>query len=990
MSSRAASLIAVAAFWIVGQSVLTQRAGSIDTISPAAARPGDAVTITGNGFGAFNVRVTVGGVPATVPAASGHSVTFRVPAGVPQGTTTVTATNPGGQSGSIAFQIIEGVLLPGAPGAVATSAETQLLPESANPEDIEDGGLILTRLDVRITPTATVGQINAALSRVLGGIVSMRPGGLELTVAIPRQSSIDGINRLIQLLNGAPGIAFAFPSQQGTPLELPPGAQSIGDQIFPTRFPAAWNARRLALHDCASRRVPILVADEFTSRFPAGYSGFPTEIPHFVLSERASVTGSHGYDVTTTMAALFNDSAPTGANPFSDCLEIRGVNLAGTGTYGQIDRLIASFPEGRFLVNFSWGFLYRCPVSFDVGLNAYTCDAAWVRANVTTAFQRAATGATFKARTMSRWRDFLAIAAAGNANDPTTPDGILATIYPGISNALPSSFMNSATDGDPFFSYASAPNLWDSRLADPNLPLLKATSPQVGLLHDQIVTDHIDAVGAPDSVMVAGSATPENTLSALHDSKFSNVGADVMAVGEHILTLDGGSTQGTSFSAPQVTGLASYLWLLSDELRNLPDAISATRRAIEENARLGTGMTAPVIDAYATILSLDTAAPPTPATAPVRLAILDVNDDEVFDETDIQTFLAHLLDASGSPVAPLAPDYSRYDLNGDGFTGGARVESFDLDRVGSTRFGAAVYFTDVTQMIEGATVHFNERSLNDLQILCYYAYSPMFTGSAAARSQLLAGCGGVTVSVTPVQTTVAALGTRQFAATVHGSPDPRVTWTAGGGTISATGLFTAGTTPGVFTVRATSVADSRAHADAQVTVTPAGPPVLSGSVEIHRSQDRSFDQLMSFSMSVRVGATESLTVTQITGSFVETLSFNLNGCAETETLDTQIVSGAFRKSGTDLFFGFTSTGTISDTGFAGFDENGHPICDGSSTTTFTTGFSDIPVTIVRAPDGHITALDFERNADTLAVSDGVHHDQDRFLHYHSTGRILED
>jgi hypothetical protein len=147
---------------------------------------------------------------------------------------------------------------------------------------------------------------------------------------------------------------------------------------------------------------------------------------------------------------------------------------------------------------------------------------------------------------------------------------------------------------------------------------------------------------------------------------------------------------------------------------------------------------------------------------------------------------------------------------------------------------------------------------------------------------------------------------------------------------------------------------------------------------------------MSFSMSVRVGATESLTVTQITGSFVETLSFNLNGCAETETLDTQIVSGAFRKSGTDLFFGFTSTGTISDTGFAGFDENGHPICDGSSTTTLTTSFADIPVTIVRAPDGHITALDFERNIDTLAVSDGVHHDQDRFLHYHATGRILED
>src|SRR5437773_843265 len=77
----------------------------ISSISPVCAAVGDAVTLTGNGFGAANIRVTVGGVTAQVISASGKKVTFRVPAAVPSGLTTVTATNPGGQTDSIALQV---------------------------------------------------------------------------------------------------------------------------------------------------------------------------------------------------------------------------------------------------------------------------------------------------------------------------------------------------------------------------------------------------------------------------------------------------------------------------------------------------------------------------------------------------------------------------------------------------------------------------------------------------------------------------------------------------------------------------------------------------------------------------------------------------------------------------------------------------------------------------------------------------------------------
>jgi hypothetical protein len=63
--------------------------------------------MTGRGFGAQNVRVVVDGVPAQVTAANGNTATFVVPAGVRLGPTTVTATNPGGQTGAHGFRICD-------------------------------------------------------------------------------------------------------------------------------------------------------------------------------------------------------------------------------------------------------------------------------------------------------------------------------------------------------------------------------------------------------------------------------------------------------------------------------------------------------------------------------------------------------------------------------------------------------------------------------------------------------------------------------------------------------------------------------------------------------------------------------------------------------------------------------------------------------------------------------------------------------------------
>jgi len=96
-------------------------------------------------------------------------------------------------------------------------------------------------------------------------------------------------------------------------------------------------------------------------------------------------------------------------------------------------------------------------------------------------------------------------------------------------------------------------------------------------------------------------------------------------------------------------------------------------------------------------------------------------------------------------------------------------------------------------------------------------------------SNLTAGtCGpsGVAVSILPTATTVVSGGTQQFSATVTGSTNTAVTWTASAGSISSSGLFTALTVSAntTVTVTATSQADTSKTASSTVTVTPSAPP----------------------------------------------------------------------------------------------------------------------------------------------------------------------
>jgi Immunoglobulin I-set domain len=117
------------------------------------------------------------------------------------------------------------------------------------------------------------------------------------------------------------------------------------------------------------------------------------------------------------------------------------------------------------------------------------------------------------------------------------------------------------------------------------------------------------------------------------------------------------------------------------------------------------------------------------------------------------------------------------------------------------------------------------------------AYPMLVTASlvntmASVNNVMIYGAGfGAIVSINPEKATVNAGQSVQFTARVTGTQTPAVNWSADGGTITGTGLYTAPATAGNYTVKAALVADPRVAATARVTVRPVAdttPPVISG------------------------------------------------------------------------------------------------------------------------------------------------------------------
>ena len=221
--------------------------------------------------------------------------------------------------------------LGGDPKGMAIDALTEVKAVPASDADIVNG-IILSKLEMGLRGTATVGQVNAALDLLNARIVSMRPGDATLTVVFPRAADLAALRQKQRSLDGAPGIRFLDLPTTAAPEILPPAPADSSTKVghlFPSRFPAAWNASDRALKNCETRKVPLRILDQFGLP-PSVHSA--EELPGLTFANSLHSRGvgvqSHGYIVAGAAAAAFDSGLTTGANPFSQCLDLQGIQVA--------------------------------------------------------------------------------------------------------------------------------------------------------------------------------------------------------------------------------------------------------------------------------------------------------------------------------------------------------------------------------------------------------------------------------------------------------------------------------------------------------------------------------------------------------------------------------------------------------------------------------------------------------------------------------------
>jgi hypothetical protein len=676
------------------------------------------------------------------------------------------------------FESPPGELLSGAGDVPAMQALHSFGPIAAAAYEM-DGALLLSRVSAVLRPAATVAQVNAALASVGGAISSMRPGQRGITISIPRAHDAQALQQVIAQLQQSGVFLFVLPQTSPVPQVLPPGAAGTEPHwpelahLAQSKFPAAWNAMHLATTDCAARKVTVLVPDFFHPSLPASWAGFIREIPDFEViylpggrdsyatSPDVNIAGDlHGYDVSATLAAKFDEINPTGTMPFAPCLQVKGLSVKGISDV-DLSRFILdglaphNSDTDKTIVNASFGTYAKAACG-----SLCTPD---VLASLDPGPSRAALQAIFwMQRSIERWDDFLLVSAAGNLGDDP-----LATIYPGRSFSIisnPFNFARHLAQPDTVFRqqlHFVSSQYWDTQPGHPGFPSLRLSDANVDEFYELALSLDVTHPPAPNTIMV-GASDVTGAIERSKESIYSSRLADVYAPVDPIFGLDGTflSRGGTSYASPQVAGLAAYMWLLSPTLRAQPAHVTAN--AISSNTQRGSD-DIKHIDAYASILSLDQNTVISRTSAPVRLALLDVNDDGAFSTDDLQQYVDKFVTHVEGSVQPT---YARLDLNGDGFVGGLGTARFDLDRVGSEQFGTSSYSVAI-QNIEGRSMAFSESVLTDLDILCYYAYSALYSGDLTLRRQWLqAPCGrrlSPVQEVNDVIVKMAAVGERVFA-----------------------------------------------------------------------------------------------------------------------------------------------------------------------------------------------------------------------------------
>lgn len=607
-----------------------------------------------------------------------------------------------------------GILLGGNPLSLASEAMIDYDSGDRTTDDeisIDTNGARIdrTNLSISFVSMASVDEINLLLLSVEGKIVNMLPGVSIMLVKIPDPGDLSGLDSIIAQLQANPVVIDVLKVGMVETQSLPGNYESIPtdrpidsiDHHIAVSAPAAWNARKALKYSTSSPPL-LVIGDGFRGGAPnSDYNLNLLDPDDFKTGDKPV---RHGYHVLGIISGAQNSNASetsprqlvTGIYP--DSLDIRAIDFSGelgsfNGGYNTAtgeNRMLRVIAKSSRKAVLSTSLITPCGIPPERECQLKNA-LRWIQKLRGDVAYRAGVPGGLESK-------FLHITAAGNwrgGND--TQDASLASAW-------------------------TAARLMAGLKTNKNV-LLK------NLSNTLVVENRKNTLSAPPAPFCLSES-----------SKFPG---DLSAIGHNVSSFSGpnlgeASLSGTSMSTPQVSGLATYVWALKPSLtpQEVLDILVNTSGtvSIDENCRV---TPRPIIDAYAAVLAVDDKnvlieGSNNPLDAPARLSILDIADasgkpgqNNAFDRYDLEDFIRELETRSGKNL-----DYSRYDLNGDGFTG-------ESTPVFQTRFNLDIDYPPtygkVFQNINGQTTEFDENAVTDWEMLCYYSYSPLYTGDKDLR-----------------------------------------------------------------------------------------------------------------------------------------------------------------------------------------------------------------------------------------------------------------
>ncbi len=738
----ALALVLLVACATPGSGTLAVDAGPDQTVAVGATVALDGGGSTGALTYAWSFVERPSGSGATLAGPTTAEPTFLADAPGTFRVRLVASNGPRSAEDEVVVTAVEpaGVLLEGDPEARARTATYDLMVPAAYPPgafalDPSGASVLLREVEVGWTLEASVAAVNDLLQRYDATIVGMLGGVPSSIVRVPDPGGWAGLQDLLERLRAEPVVASVLPSWV---LEAPPvepddaGTAEIGRAEVPTQIPltgtrlqridhhlavrghAAWNARA-ALEDA---QLPwLVILDFFGDGAPVdGYAGT------YVAGDFGTgAVNMHGYHVLGIVQGAFAPDPEvvairqdvTGMVPAD--LPVRAVDLSmatlntsarvRNAAIQRINAILALDPDARIVVNSSIG-------SSAPGTSQRGEGEAWT----------------------------VAVRLAG---EPALDDDATRTALATPGSGLEDRFLHATSAGNSStvgavafalnnggFTYAAlGTDMTASGVALPPLRNVLVVENRVRTRHDPAVPER------PAPTCASVSSTMGGSISA--------IGTDVWSMGLCTawnaqgrcvtqFSTSASDATGTSMSTPQVAALAAYAWALAPFL-DAPQVrallLETTVADAPDTTGVGCNPTAPqpVIDAYAAVLAAGAAA--------AWDAILDVTGDAAFDEADLDAFL------DGFAFRAAETDFGRFDLNGDGIPGSlARNERVDLN-------GDRTY-ASVIRTVLGTPVAYDEAAVSDYDVLCYFAYGPLYDGAPSLRDARLAEpCLGTVVRI---------------------------------------------------------------------------------------------------------------------------------------------------------------------------------------------------------------------------------------------------